>query len=176
MTERNPSSSESRWARPSLGSLTSLFTRHGPTTALGFGTLRNVSGSAQTPTRTKMAKQPNRDWDDAIRKVREEAECRVCGVQRNLQAAHLAPRTHDKPKRFGSKTLYVEPNNCVSLCASCHFAFDSHRFDLLEYLTIEEQAHVVAVLGGIENARMRLAPLDYRPEIEGARIKQRMAA
>jgi len=123
-----------------------------------------------------MPRQPNRDWDDAIRKVREEGECRVCGVQRNLQAAHLAPRKHDKPKRFGSNTLYVEPNNCVSLCASCHFQFDAHRFDLLEYLTVEEQAHVVEVLGGIENARIRLAPLDYRPEIQGARAKQRMAA
>jgi len=124
-----------------------------------------------------LAKQPNRDWDDAIRKVREEGECRVCGVQRQLEAAHLAPRKHDKPKRFGSKTLWVNPANIVCLCAHCHRdLFDLGRLDLLEYLTVEEQLHVVEALGGIENARMRLAPLDYRPAIQGARVKARMAA
>jgi hypothetical protein len=43
------------------------------------------------------------------------------------------------------------------------------RLDLLEYLTIEEQLHVVKALGGIENARMRLAPLDYKTTIQQAR-------
>ena len=123
-----------------------------------------------------MARQPNRDWDDAIRKVRAEGECRICGVQRNLQAAHLAPRAHDKPKRFGSKTLYVDPANILPLCASCHRKFDAHEIDVLEYLRVGEQLYVVEALGGIENARMRLAPLDYRSQIQGARIKARMAA
>ena len=123
-----------------------------------------------------MARQPNRDWDDAIRKVREEGECRVCGVQRQLEAAHLAPRAHDKPKKFGSKTLYVEPDNIVCLCAHCHRdLFDMGKLDLLEYLTVDEQVHVVRALGGIENARIRLAPLDYRPQIQGARIQARLA-
>ena len=123
-----------------------------------------------------MSRQPNRDWDDAIRKVRAEAECRVCGVQRNLQAAHLAPRAHDKPKRFDSKTRYVDPANILPLCASCHRKFDAHEMDILEYLRVGEQLHVVEALGGIENARMRLAPLDYRPQIQGARIRARELA
>lgn len=122
-----------------------------------------------------MGKQPNRDWDEAIRKVRREAECRLCGVQRNLQAAHLAPRAHDKPKRFGSKVRHVAPDNILPMCASCHRRFDAHMVDVLEYLTVEEQVHVVRALGGIENARMRLAPMDYKPVIEGARVKQRAA-
>ena len=122
-----------------------------------------------------MGKQPNRDWDDAIRKVRQEAECRVCGVERNLQAAHLAPRAHDKPKRFGSKVRVVEADNILPLCQRCHYRFDSHELDILEYLTVDEQLHVVKALGGIENARMRLAPLDYRPQINGARIQARAA-
>ena len=122
------------------------------------------------PTSGAMGKQPNRDWDDAIAKVREEGQCRVCGVQRGLEAAHLAPRRHDKPKRFGSKTLYVDPDNIICLCAHCHRdRFDMGRLDILEYLTIEEQVHVVKVMGGIENARMRLAPLDYKTGMQQAR-------
>jgi hypothetical protein len=33
---------------------------------------------------------------------------------------------------------------------------------LIGYLTADEQAYVVEVLGSIEQARMRLAPLAYR--------------
>ena len=117
-----------------------------------------------------MSKQPNRNWDDAIEKVRDEGQCRVCGVQRQLEAAHLAPRKFDKPRRAGSKTLYVHPDNIVCLCAHCHRdLFDMGRLDLLEYLTLEEQLHVVRVLGGIEIARIRLAPLDYKTTIQQAR-------
>lgn len=45
----------------------------------------------------------------------------------------------------------------------------------MEYLTLDEQLHVVKALGGIENARMRLAPLDYKPHIESARLSLRAA-
>ena len=43
------------------------------------------------------------------------------------------------------------------------------EIDILEYLTLAEQLHVVEALGGIENARMRLAPLDYKTDIQQAR-------
>lgn len=105
---------------------------------------------------------PDRNWDEAIRKCRDEGACRVCGLQTNLDAAHLAPRKHDKPKRFGSKTRFVAPENIIPLCSHHHHLLDSGQLDVLAYLTIEEQVHVVKTLGGIDMARRRLAPLDYQ--------------
>jgi len=105
---------------------------------------------------------PDRIWDKAIEKCREEGSCRVCGLQANLEAAHLAPRKHDKPRRIGTKARLVAPENVIPLCSRDHYLFDAGRLDVLQYLTVEEQVHVVKVLGGIDMARRRLAPLDYR--------------
>ena len=104
----------------------------------------------------------DREWGEAIAKCRDEGACRVCGLQTNLDAAHLAPRKHDKPKRLGVKTRKVDPNNIIPMCSRDHYLFDAGRLDVLAYLTIEEQVHVVKTLGGIDMARRRLAPLDYR--------------
>jgi len=114
-------------------------------------------------------RQPDRNWDDAIEKCKDEGECRVCKVQRGLDCAHLAPRTHDRPKHAGQKRLYVHPNNVVPLCAHDHYGLDHSELDVLPYLTLDEQLHVVRVLGGIEQARMRLAPTDYHRRIQAAR-------
>ena len=112
---------------------------------------------------------PDRSWDAAIEKCRDEGECRVCKIQRGLDAAHLAKREHDQPVRPGAKRLKVEPDNVIPLCAHDHYAFDHSELDVLPYLTVEEQLHVVRVLGGIEQARRRLAPTDYHRRIEQAR-------
>lgn len=119
--------------------------------------------------------QPKRDSRDAVAKCEEEGRCRVCGIERGLDLAHLAPREHDEPKP-GRKTRYVEPDNAIPLCRHDHTDFDAHRLDVLPYLTLDEQLHVVRVLGGIEQARMRLAPLDYRRDIVAARATARLEA
>ena len=120
--------------------------------------------------------QPDRNWDDAIVKCRDEGECRVCNVQRGLDCAHLAPRKHDRPKHAGQKRLYVHPDNVIPLCSHCHYGFDHSELDVQGHLTLEEQLHVVKVLGGIEQARRRLSPLDYRRDIESARVEAELAA
>jgi hypothetical protein len=116
----------------------------------------------------------DRDWTKADEKCRQEGRCRRCGVNR-IERAHLAPRTHDERVKVGSKKRRVAADNCVPLCPSCHRKFDHREIDILEYLTIDEQLHVVRALGGIENARMRLAPLDYKPHMESARLTLRAA-
>jgi hypothetical protein len=105
---------------------------------------------------------PDRIWGKAIDKCRDEGACRVCGLRANLEAAHLAPRKHDKPKRLGAKTRFVAPDNVIPMCSRDHYLFDAGRLDVLQYLTVEEQVHVVKTLGGIDMARRRLAPLDYK--------------
>ena len=119
---------------------------------------------------------PDRNWDDAIEKCRDEGKCRVCKVQRGLDCAHLAPRTHDRPKHVGQKRLYVHPDNAVPLCSHCHYGFDHSELDVLPHLTLEEQLHVVRTLGGLEQARIRLAPLDYRRDIQAARVTAELEA
>jgi hypothetical protein len=49
----------------------------------------------------------------------------------------------------------------VELCREHHRQFDHHEIDLLEHLTLEEQAEAVSIVG-IERARMILAPSCYR--------------
>lgn len=109
--------------------------------------------------------KPRRNWKQARAKVEEEGKCRVCGIQRGLQAAHLVPRVHDEKR---GSIRFVDPANILPLCPPCHAALDSHELDVLPYLTRQEELHAVAVLG-LEQARRRLAPLDYDRRIEQAR-------
>ena len=104
---------------------------------------------------------PKRDWTDSVAKLYDEACCRVCGSHSQLQQAHTAWCKFDQPKP-GRKTLWVNPLDTVPLCLDDHLAYDAGNLDLLGYLTVEEQVRVVQHLGGIEAARMRLAPLAYR--------------
>ena len=67
------------------------------------------------------------------------------------------------------KRLYVHPDNVAPLCSHCHYGLDHSELDVLPYLTLDEQLHVVKTLGGIESARRRLAPTDYDRRIEQAR-------
>lgn len=67
-----------------------------------------------------------------------------------------------------SGMLWVNPHDTVPLCGpatdagTCHNAYDSHKLDLLPYLTLQEQLAAVKAAGGLELARTRLAPLAYR--------------
>jgi len=87
-----------------------------------------------------------RDWSAAHAKVEQEGRCRVCRSLTELDPAHIVPRSLGG----GQSDLAVVP-----LCRTCHTAFDSHRLDLLPFLTYEEQAEAVRVVG-IERARRRL--------------------
>lgn len=119
--------------------------------------------------------QPKRDWSDGRQKVEDEGQCRVCGINRGLQAAHTLGRKHDLPKRPGQKTLWVNPDGIVPLCQICHTAYDHHELDLLPYLTGSEELYAVAN-AGLEQARIRLAPSDYARNIVAARVEAKEAA
>lgn len=93
----------------------------------------------------------SRDWTDAHRKVAEAESCRICSDAPG-DAAHIVPRSQ------GGK---MKAASIVELCREHHRQFDAHELDLLEHLTLEEQAEAVSIVG-IERARMILAPSCYR--------------
>jgi hypothetical protein len=99
-----------------------------------------------------------RDWT-AI-DIDAQTPCRLCGSQGQTERAHTAGRKHDE--RTGKGRWKVHPLDIVPLCRPCHTAYDAGRVDLLPYIDVDEQVRVVQHLGGIESARMRLAPLAYR--------------
>lgn len=112
-----------------------------------------------------------RDWTLAIEKVRGEGKCRVLGdkATSKLEAAHVAGRTYDlwtpgfdPERRPKESVLTVEPTRIVPLSQEIHREFDAHKLDLLPFLTVAEQAQCVIDMGGIEPARRRLAPSEYR--------------
>ena len=119
--------------------------------------------------------QPRRDWTDSLAKCEEEGKCRVCGIERGLQQAHTVGRKHDKPKP-GRKTLWVNPDAVIPLCVHCHQEQEAGDISILQVLTYEEQLYAVKCLGSIEAARRKLDPLDYRRDIEAARVEARLAA
>ena len=96
-------------------------------------------------------KNKPRSWADARAKVDEEGECRVCGSHSGLQAAHIIPRS------LGGRQ---HRDSIVPLCERDHRSYDNFRLDILPYLTHDEQAEAVRVMG-LERARRRLAPSAY---------------
>jgi hypothetical protein len=76
-----------------------------------------------------------------------------------LEAAHLWPRS-----RGGGQ----ERDGIVGLCSDCHRRFDAHDLDLLSSLTAAEQVETVRQAGGIEIARRRLLPSEYRRIVDGS--------
>lgn len=125
--------------------------------------------------------QPKRDWS-AI-EIDQFTPCLVCGIVGRTERAHVSGRKYDQPHpdRPTSKTLWVNPLDIAPLCGpaldpqSCHYRFDHGLLDLMEHLTPEQQLRAVELHGSIEQARRRLAPLDYRREIETARVEARLA-
>lgn len=118
--------------------------------------------------------QPTRQWDDAIDKCRDEGECRICHVQRSIQCAHTVGRKYDQPKP-GRKTLWVDPDSVIPLCAHCHDQQERGEVGILEVMTYDEQLYAVKTLGSIEAARRELDPQDYHRVIQGARMRVREA-
>lgn len=106
---------------------------------------------------------PARNWEDAEEK---RFYCLVCGTPERVELAHVSGRKFDRPKKQGQKTLWVNPDDVVPLCGpfpeGCHGNYDHYRLDLLPYLTVAEQVRAVECLGGIEAARRRLCPSEYR--------------
>lgn len=91
-------------------------------------------------------------------KVEAEGVCRVCGLggPERLDAAHVWDRSLGGPG-------FEDPDAVVPLCSTikgagargCHDLYDSHRLDLLPYLTSAEQVALVRYAGSIERARVR---------------------
>jgi hypothetical protein len=93
-----------------------------------------------------------RDWSVAHAKIKAEGKCRVSHCSRPAgDAAHVIPRS------LGGRQ---EPDSTVPLCREHHTAYDAHEFDLLPYLSKDEQAEAVRIVG-IERARMILTPSSY---------------
>ncbi len=104
----------------------------------------------------------------AREKVELEGVCRSCGDRNtgHLDAAHLWPRS------MGGRG-FEDPARVIPLCslikggAGCHDDFDSHRLDVLDLLTLEEQVALVRDAHGIERARVRCLPSEYRERRAG---------
>lgn len=118
---------------------------------------------------------PGREWDAAIEKCRDEGQCRYCGIQANLQAAHTIKRQYDERVKPGSRNRRVNPDGVIPLCAHCHDLQERGEISILGVLSLDEQLYAVARLGTIEAARRRLDPLDYHRAIEAARVEVREA-
>jgi len=88
-----------------------------------------------------------RDWKAARAKVAQERNCRVCGSQDTVQAAHTIGRTHDPVDGV------VRAIDVVPLCVVCHQLFDARRLDLLPYLSYGEQAAAVEHVGIVSALR-----------------------
>ena len=94
-----------------------------------------------------------RDWSVAHAKIKAEGKCRVAHCSRPAgDAAHVIPRS------LGGGQ---EADSTVPLCRPHHTAYDAHELDLLPYLTLDEQAEAVRIVG-IERARKRLAPTAHQ--------------
>jgi hypothetical protein len=106
-----------------------------------------------------MTKRKQRNWDEAIAKVRQEAHCRFCGrADVPLETAHLLGRTYD---RFVGSVARVEPDEVAPLCASagsrkgCHTLYDHHEISLFPHVRPDELEACVR-LAGREQALHRL--------------------
>lgn len=101
-----------------------------------------------------------RDWTAALDKVRREGCCRVCGASGGVKidAAHVVGRRNDPRPRPGQprRVRRVRADDIVPLCRPCHQAYDERRLDLLPFLSLEEQAAAVSIMG-IESARRRIS-------------------
>jgi hypothetical protein len=65
------------------------------------------------------------------------------------EAAHLIGREHDRyidPEQ-PSMGRYVDPAHIVPLCRTCHEWYDARKLDLLPYITLEESAAAVQLVG-----------------------------
>jgi hypothetical protein len=93
-----------------------------------------------------MTDHVKREWSAMREKCDTEQVCRVCRCN-PPEAAHIIPRSRIRPG------LGEDARNCCPLCRECHCAYDQHRLDLLPYLSHEEQAYAVELVGLFEAYR-----------------------
>lgn len=86
-----------------------------------------------------------RSWTAAHEKVDREP-CRVC-LSPYVDPAHIIPRSRVKPGPG------EDARNIVPLCRVHHREYDEQGFDLLPYLTREEEAYAVELVGLFEAYR-----------------------
>lgn len=88
-----------------------------------------------------------RDWKSAKAKcASEDFECRVCG-RPGIQPAHIIRRAHTKPG--GRRGEGEFPDNIVPLCQDHHDAYDNGDFDLIKYLSLDEQGYAGSLVGAV---------------------------
>jgi cytochrome c553 len=92
-----------------------------------------------------------RNWDLARAKVLEESVCRACQTTRNLEAAHIIPRSR-------VSTGGEHPANIVPLCRKCHQAQHAGRLELLPLLDKVEQSYIAGLVGIAEAYRRTTRP------------------
>lgn len=84
-----------------------------------------------------------RDWAAMRAKVERELFCRIGGsLHGPPEAAHIIQRSR-VPAGAGGE----DEDNCLPLCRRCHQAYDERRLDVLPYLTREEAAYAVGLVG-----------------------------
>jgi 5-methylcytosine-specific restriction endonuclease McrA len=58
-----------------------------------------------------------------------DGRCRNCGSFERLQCAHIITRSY--------KSIRVDPENAVALCASCHVLFTHRPLEWREWVEVE---------------------------------------
>lgn len=100
----------------------------------------------------------DRYWHGALEKVRREGRCRLCPEVFGLQAAHTLARKYDEAVELedGTWAIFVDPDDVIPLCPTCHHDYDMRKVSILEVLSHREQASAVAHIG-IVRAMQRLS-------------------
>lgn len=105
-----------------------------------------------------LGRNVKRNWKAFRQKVVDEGKCRVCSSTRQLEAAHIIPRSQVSPGPG------EDPRNCLPLCggpSGCHSQYDiadprtGRTLDLIPYTTSEEASYAVQLVG-LERAYRRL--------------------
>jgi hypothetical protein len=113
--------------------------------------------------------QPRRDWGLArSKRDAEGARCRLCKSSCQVELAHVWRRQADRYWADGTPQgalWIVLPERVVPLCREHHRAYDAHLIDLLGHLTPQEEAQAVIDADGLENARIRICPSEYRARV-----------
>jgi hypothetical protein len=87
-----------------------------------------------------------RDWSAAWEKVQEEGRCRAASVDCSDQ---VDPH-HIVPRGSGLGDVVDAASNIVPLCRLHHELVHGGDFDLLPYLTQDEQAYAVFLVGWVK--------------------------